>query len=250
MKLDRVSPAGPGEENQRHTAAQALEGQLLRQILKASGAFKPSEVAGGGIRADMFVETLADALANAGGFGLADMIEKSLPPVPGAPAPQPKETPAPESPPVAVHDAPEAPRITGNFGPRHDPIDGGTRYHTGVDVAAPTGQPILAIASGTVKRAGVRGGYGNAIELQHADGTTTLYGHASRLLVHEGDQVADGQAIALVGATGRATGPHLHFEVRVDDRPQNPQLALKVYGKRVEDTIAGRPRSLKTGGSP
>jgi murein DD-endopeptidase MepM/ murein hydrolase activator NlpD len=97
-------------------------------------------------------------------------------------------------------------------------------------------------ADGVVKTAGQRGGYGNAVEIDHGQGMTTLYAHASELLVTPGEKVSEGQVIGLAGMTGRATGPHLHFEVRVNDRPVDPARALNRYRERVEDSIAVKPR--------
>ncbi len=88
--------------------------------------------------------------------------------------------------------------------------------HRGIDVAAPTGTPIVAAAPGVVITAGWNsGGYGNLVEVQHADGSVTLYGHNDRILVREGQQVAQGQQIAEMGSTGYSTGPHCHFEVHL-----------------------------------
>ncbi|MGI9626628.1 MAG: M23 family metallopeptidase [Longimicrobiales bacterium] len=94
--------------------------------------------------------------------------------------------------------------------------------HEGVDVHATTGTPILAAAGGVVKSAGKRSGYGNAVIIEHGYGYTTLYGHASKLLVKAGQRVQRGDVIAQVGSTGLATAPHLHYEVHVRGRPVNP----------------------------
>ena len=113
-------------------------------------------------------------------------------------------------------------RVTSRFGARRDPLTGARSTHPGVDVGAPAGTPIRAPAGGVVLSAGPRGGYGNAVEIDHGDGLVTLYGHAADLLVSAGDFVEPGQAIATVGSTGRSTGPHLHFEVRQGGRPVDP----------------------------
>jgi murein DD-endopeptidase MepM/ murein hydrolase activator NlpD len=113
-------------------------------------------------------------------------------------------------------------RITSTFGARRDPINGRYRKHQGVDIAAPAGSPISAAAEGTVIFAGRQRGYGNTVVIAHADGRQTRYAHAARLLVAAGEQVAAGQTIATVGRTGRATGPHLHFEVAEQGRRVNP----------------------------
>lgn len=109
--------------------------------------------------------------------------------------------------------------ISAGFGWRIHPITGSKSLHKGLDIAAPMGAPIVAAADGVVSYANWDdGGYGNLVELKHANGMKTLYAHASRLLVSEGQQIRQGQAIAEVGSTGRSTGPHLHFEVQLDSK--------------------------------
>lgn len=117
-------------------------------------------------------------------------------------------------------------RLTSRFGTRFDPYYHVWQLHAGVDLAAPTGTPILAAAGGRVTRAGWYGGYGNYTCVDHgrADGQrlSTCYGHQSRLLVSPGQRVRAGQVIGRVGSTGASTGPHLHFEVRLGGRPVDP----------------------------
>ena len=100
------------------------------------------------------------------------------------------------------------------------------RMHTGIDIAAPGGMAIRAAADGTVIYSGWLGGYGQAVQIRHADGKVTLYGHASTLIAKTGDHVKQGQVIARVGSTGNSTGPHLHFEVMVNGGYQNPLAYL------------------------
>jgi peptidoglycan hydrolase FlgJ len=116
--------------------------------------------------------------------------------------------------------------ISSGFGLRRDPIAGNQRRHHGVDISAPRGAGIAAAAAGTVVFAGKRGGYGNLVEIEHADGRRTRYAHAERLLVSPGQYVEDGQLIATVGSTGRSTGPHLHFEVTENGAKIDPLQAL------------------------
>jgi murein DD-endopeptidase MepM/ murein hydrolase activator NlpD len=105
--------------------------------------------------------------------------------------------------------------VTSRFGWRIHPIDGDRKFHSGLDLSAPTGTSVLASAAARVQSAGRQGGYGLAVVLVHWDGATeTLYGHLSETLVQAGQMVQPGQVIGKVGSTGRSTGPHLHFEVR------------------------------------
>ena len=99
---------------------------------------------------------------------------------------------------------------------------GGTEFHQGIDIAADMGTPIVATADGIVTAAGWNGGYGNMVDVDHGGGIVTRYGHASALAVTVGQQVRRGEVIAYVGSTGRSTGPHVHYEVRVDGQPVNP----------------------------
>ncbi len=122
-------------------------------------------------------------------------------------------------------------RYTSGFGVRYDPFNGGTAMHTGVDMAGAYGEPIYASANGTVRTAGVSGGYGNMVELTHGKGIDTRYGHLSKILVHAGETVRQGQLIGRMGSTGRSTGTHLHYEIRVDGRAVDarPFLAASAY---------------------
>jgi len=117
---------------------------------------------------------------------------------------------------------PSAGEITSNFGWRVHPILGTDRFHAGIDFGVDYGSPIQAAADGVVIIAEWYGGYGNTVVIDHGNGITSLYGHASELYVREGQVVKAGEAIAAVGSTGFSTGPHLHFEVREEGEPVDP----------------------------
>ena len=112
--------------------------------------------------------------------------------------------------------------FTSNFGIRTDPFRGTAAMHAGVDIPGPIGTPVYATADGMVDRAERAGGYGNMVEIDHGKGIATRYGHLSRILVAANQHVKRGELIALMGSTGRSTGSHLHYEVRIDGHAVNP----------------------------
>jgi murein DD-endopeptidase MepM/ murein hydrolase activator NlpD len=117
--------------------------------------------------------------------------------------------------------------ITSNFGVRSDPFRGGAAMHAGVDIPGAYATPIYATADGIVGRSGWVGGYGNLVEIEHGRGIVTRYGHLSSSIVAAGTRVKRGQMIAYMGSTGRSTGNHLHYEVRIDGRAVNPMPFLQ-----------------------
>jgi murein DD-endopeptidase MepM/ murein hydrolase activator NlpD len=121
----------------------------------------------------------------------------------------------------------EAIDFTSGFGVRSDPFRGGAAMHAGVDIRGPYGTPIYATADGMVGRAGRAAGYGNLVELEHGRGIQTRYGHLSSILVQPGQRVKRGELIARMGSTGRSTGNHLHYEVRLDGSAVNPMPFLQ-----------------------
>ncbi len=118
--------------------------------------------------------------------------------------------------------------ITSDYGVREHPIQGVVREHTGIDIGnTPTGTPVVAAADGVVTYAGWLGGYGNCVMINHGDGVVTLYGHGSKILTSVNTQVKQGDVIMQVGSTGNSTGPHLHFEVRVNGTCTSPWQFVK-----------------------
>jgi murein DD-endopeptidase MepM/ murein hydrolase activator NlpD len=120
--------------------------------------------------------------------------------------------------------------FSSNFGYRIDPFTGQQTFHEGIDFPAETGTTVVAAASGKVVESGLHPQYGKMIAIDHGNGLLSRYAHASQVYVNEGDLVVRGQRVAMVGSTGRATGPHLHFEVRLNGVPQNPARFLRSPG--------------------
>jgi murein DD-endopeptidase MepM/ murein hydrolase activator NlpD len=119
-------------------------------------------------------------------------------------------------------------QVTGSFGERIDPFNGEGAFHSGVDIGTNYGTPIIAPADGVVTFTDLLGGYGKAIMIDHGHGISTRYGHLSGFAVTAGQSVHRGDVIGYVGASGRSTGPHLHYEVRINDTPVNPYKYLRI----------------------
>ena len=126
--------------------------------------------------------------------------------------------------------------ISSGFGFRIDPFTGAGAFHPGLDFRGPIGAPIFAAARGTVSFVGQRSGYGNCVEIDHGNGLITRYAHMSGFRTVIGKAVMPGEVIGLIGSTGRSTGPHLHFEVRINDRPVNPRPFLEAVPHVLEKT--------------
>ena len=118
-------------------------------------------------------------------------------------------------------------KINNEFGFRRNPFGGRSyEFHPGLDISGDKGDAVIAPANGTIVKAGWMGGYGNLIEIDHGNGLLTRYGHLSKIEVQPGDTIERGQEIGLIGSTGRSTGPHLHFEIRLGDKAINPRRFL------------------------
>lgn len=129
--------------------------------------------------------------------------------------------------------------VSSSYGYRADPFTGGAAFHAGLDFPGPMGSIIYAAAKGRVSFVGQRQGYGNCIEIDHGNGLMTRYAHLSRFGARVGEKVEGGTAIAAMGSTGRSTGPHLHFEVRINDRPVNPRPFLEAARRVQQQQQAG-----------
>jgi len=129
--------------------------------------------------------------------------------------------------------------VTGSFGERIDPFNGEGAFHRGIDISASYGQPVIAPADGVVSFADFMGGYGRAVVLDHGHGISTRYGHLASYAVVAGQYVRRGDTIGYVGLSGRSTGPHLHYEVRINDTPVNPHKFLRLTMAHVGGFAAG-----------
>lgn len=122
---------------------------------------------------------------------------------------------------------PHASKINQEYGFRRNPFGGRTyEFHAGMDIDGDRGEIVVAPGNGIVSEAGYKGGYGNMVEIEHGNGLTTRFGHLSKIEVEVGSTINRGEMIGLIGSTGRSTGPHLHYELRVNDKPVNPRFFL------------------------
>ena len=129
-------------------------------------------------------------------------------------------------------------RLSSSYGMRNHPVLGSRRAHNGVDLAGATGTPVYATADGLVARADYWGSYGNYIQIEHGDDLQTRYAHLSGYEVVAGERVVKGQLIGYIGSTGRSTGPHLHYEVRIDGQPVDPRPYMYADLSVSEDATA------------
>ena len=207
-----LSGLKPGDANDPKAVAAKVQGMFMEVMLKAMEDSVDAEdgLFGGSASSDiyrgMFREQLADAMSTQMKSPLETQLEKAFDKASKTEASEPDENQGPALPVPGVISSPQ--------GWRRDPINGQTRYHAGTDIAAPAGTPIRAVEGGRVIESGPNGGYGNMVLIQTEDGRKMLYAHNNQNFVRSGDWVSRGDTIAEVGSTGRATGPHVHFEVK------------------------------------
>lgn len=238
-----TDPIPPAEAQRLRTLAAEFESLLLSQMLKEmrSSMLGDDRESGFGSNplTDSVFSELSLALSRAGGIGIADAIMEPLSrqqagTIEAKPRLEmPSHVPRLAAPDVhEPADLPAAPlnlgrqfggRVSSAYGWRQDPINGQSRFHAGTDIALPVGQHVPAARAGRVAFAGEMPGYGLTVLVEHDGQMATRYAHLSRIDVQEGQSVATGQTIARSGATGRVTGPHLHFEVLESGRPVDPQ---------------------------
>jgi murein DD-endopeptidase MepM/ murein hydrolase activator NlpD len=205
---------------ERRRLAQEFTSFLYLEVLKAMRATLPegglgeSESLSRDIYTAMLDAEVARLMAKRDNSGLVTTVEKFLEKAPAKISSEPPKPPA------------AAGTVSSLFGPRTDPLNGASRFHQGVDIAAPAGTEVKAAAAGKVAFSGWLDGYGNVVDVDHGNGWVSRYGHNQENLARQGEQVEAGQAIAVVGSSGRATGPHVHFELRKWGKPVNPEFFL------------------------
>lgn len=223
----------PQTASDRRKAAQEFSSLLFLEVLKAMRAATPhdglleNDALSRDIYTAMMDTEIARVMAQRDKTGFTRMVEKSLEKTSAQPQRQNQS-----------HDTAHG-IVSSAYGMRTDPFNGQVKFHQGVDIAAPAGTPVRAAADGKVIFSGQMAGYGNLVEVDHGNGWVTLYGHNAANLVAVGEDIKAGQAVGLVGSTGRATGPHVHFEVRKAGKAVNPDsfLGSAVKGSRVSSVV-------------
>ena len=225
-----LSGLKPGEASDPKAVAAKVQGMFTEVMLKAMEDSVDAEdgLFGGSASSDIYRGMLREQIASAMSSQMKSPLETQIKKAfekssekSSSVAPAPASTAAPLTENShndgSSNDGPGLPVpgiISSPQGWRRDPFNGQTRYHAGTDIAAPAGTPIRAVAEGRVIESGPNGGYGNTVVIQAEDGRKMLYAHNNQNFVRVGDWVSRGDTIAEVGATGRATGPHVHFEVK------------------------------------
>ena len=229
--------SGENRKNELKNAAEEFEAIFIAYMLKVMReTIEESGLMGGGfgktIYTELFDQEVSINLARRGALGISDLLYKNLEKmVDGKESDASRSTSNPSgSLGEEVHgisdlQLPVHAPVSSGFGMRKDPFTYQSKFHRGIDFAAPEGMKVVAALSGKVLSAGYERGYGNTVLIQHADGVQTRYGHLGDINVKAGDSVSSENTIGTVGSTGRSTGPHLHFEVIRDGRKINPILS-------------------------
>jgi murein DD-endopeptidase MepM/ murein hydrolase activator NlpD len=230
LAVDRVSREAAKDPSPERLKALTTEfesmlvGQMLKQLrtsMFTDGEGK--EDAGTAPLSDALFAELSLAITRAGGLGLSEAVMAPLARQSGLAS----ETPAPAALPLAMPAL--AGRMSSAYGWRRDPIDDSLKFHKGMDIALPVGQDVPTPQAGTVTFAGEQPGYGLTVVVDHGQDLSTRYAHLSSIDVKAGDVVGAGEVIAKSGASGRATGAHLHFEVTQSGKTVNPSEILATY---------------------
>jgi murein DD-endopeptidase MepM/ murein hydrolase activator NlpD len=234
QKAEALARGAAGKDAlERKRAAQEFASFLYLEVLKAMRATLPkdglfeNDSLSRDIYTSMFDTEVARVLAKRDATGFTKTVERAI------------DTMVPKPQAEATVGAPVDGVVSSGFGMRHDPIRGGKHFHGGIDIAAPAGAGVKAPSGGKVTFSGLMKGYGNLVQIDHGDGMVTRYAHNAANLVSAGDEIKAGQTIAIVGNTGRATGAHLHFEVRQGGKPVDPSVIIggNIKGTKVSSIV-------------
>ena len=210
---------------------------LRQSKLVAAKSITPKNITSAAVEGDSYYKSLDQfyALRNSALSGVATQVLTS------GDASSASGTPSTLTDWVRLADAPSLwpimGRITSSFGERTDPLAGEGEFHRGIDIAAPAGTAIHATGDGVVAFAGWDSGYGRAVTLNHGHNITTLYAHMASIAVIPGETVTRGQVIGYVGVSGRSTGAHVHYEVRIHDTPVNPHRYMRETMDQLAETV-------------
>jgi murein DD-endopeptidase MepM/ murein hydrolase activator NlpD len=213
------------------TMFDTIDGELSKELAGQRGGLSP-----------MLLEAMSKAGVNPAAAGSGPSAPAAPMLVAPAAAPLTPRTPAalplkavPRMPIVSGTGA-SAGEVTSGFGWRTDPFTGASRFHAGVDIRASYGREVSTVAAGRVVSAGIQGGYGQAVVVEHAPGLRTRYAHLSSIDVEEGQAIESGSVVGKVGQSGRTTGPHLHFEVLKNGKAVNPQAGGRLLAAALKET--------------
>ncbi len=231
-----LQQARADEATSAEDAGAAFEGYMIEMMVREMRKTIPEGIFSGNAMemfSGMLDQELAKRIGEGGGLGLGSLIAHDV--IHGSDAPPVAPRSLPVSGPrrggsggLSGARLPLAGRISSRFGHRSDPIHGERKMHRGLDIAAPRGTDIRPVKGGEVVFAGERGGFGNAVIIDHGDGWQSLYAHCDRLDVRPGQRVGPEEIIGAVGSTGRSTGPHLHLDIRRDGEVVDPASALGI----------------------